>query len=162
MSRSCAAVFALLSVVVIGSSFGCSQLENSLNTALEEEKSYSRHAMEYHRQHPEKRQGDSVLEVWSTADYIAQSIIEQHRAGDWATMSEQLAFLPDRLKRMNGKPFCIIQKGDIIEVVWYFSGAEKCSLQSQFNANLSHLASGDMEFSGRKDYWIYVLRRGQS
>jgi hypothetical protein len=161
MSRSCTAVLALLSAV-IGTSFGCSRLERSLDTGLEEEKSYTRHAMEYHRQHPEKRQGDEVLEVWSAADYIAQSVIKQHRVGNWATMSDQLAFLPDRLKHMNGKAFCIIQKGDLIEVVWYFSGAEKCSLQSQFNANLTQIASGDMEFSGRTAYWIYVLRRDQS
>jgi hypothetical protein len=143
-------------------SFGCSRLERSLDTALEEEKSYTRHAMEYHRQHPEKRKGDEVLEVWSTADYIAQSVIAQHRVGNWAKMSDELAFLPDRLKRINGKPLCVIQKGDIIEVVWYLSNAEKCSLQSLFSANPSQIASGDMEFSGRTDYWIYVLRRGQS
>ncbi len=160
MLRPHAAVLALFSVVII-SGVSCSRLENSFNTALEEEKSYTRHAMEYHRQHPEKRRGDLVLEVWSTADYIAQSVIEQHSVGDWAATSDQLAFLPDRLKRMGGKPFCVIQRSDVIEVVWYFSGPEKCNLQSNFNASLSRIASGDMEFSGRTDYWIYILRRGR-
>lgn len=69
--------------------------------------------MEYHRQHSEERRGDAVLEVWSTADYIAQSVIEQHLVGDWAKMT-------DKLKRIDGN-------------------------------------SGDMEFSGRTDYWIYVF-----
>jgi hypothetical protein len=162
MFRPHAAVLTVFSVALLGS-VGCSRLENSLNTALEEEKSYSRHAMEYHRQHPEKRRGDLPLDVWSTADYIAQSVVEQHSRGDWATMSDQLAFLPDRLKRMSGNPFCVIQRSDTIEVVWYFSlsGSEKCSLESKFNANLSGIASGDMQFSGRTDYWIYVLRRKQ-
>jgi len=116
--------------------------------------------MEYHRQHPEKRPGDQALEVWSTADYIAQSVIARHSAGDWAEMSDNLAFLPDKFQRKYGNPFCVIQKADIIEVVWYFSTAGQCTLQTQFNTDLSRIASGDMQFSGRTDYWIYVLRRG--
>lgn len=159
MAKRCVGVFVAASLV-IGGGLSCSRFDNWLTTGLEEQKSYTRHAMEYHRQHPEKRPGDQVLEVWSTADYISQSVIAQHRAGDWAEMSDQVAFLPDRLKRKYGNPFCVIQKGDVIEAVWYFSTPGQCTLQTEFNTGLSHIASGDMEFSGRTDYWIYALRRG--
>ncbi len=48
---------------------------SSLNKGLEEVmKSYTRHAMEYHRDHPDKRNGDRVLEVQVTADYVAQAV----------------------------------------------------------------------------------------
>jgi hypothetical protein len=75
-------------------------------------------------------------------------------------MSDKIAFLPDRLKRKYGNPFCVIQTADSIKVVWYFSAPGQCSLQTDFHTNLANIASGDMEFSGRTDYWIYVLRRG--
>jgi hypothetical protein len=56
--------------------------DDSLTRGLEEEKSYTRHAMEYHRAHPNKRPGDLVLEVWSDADYIAHLANQQHPIGE--------------------------------------------------------------------------------
>jgi len=33
----------------------CDKIDSSINRGLEEEKGYSRHAMGYHRQHPEQK-----------------------------------------------------------------------------------------------------------
>src|ERR1700674_4653299 len=72
---------------------GCKRFDGSLTRGLEEEKSYTRHAMEYHRDHPDDRRGDTVLDTWSTADYIALDVAKQKLKGDWAKPSDQLAFL---------------------------------------------------------------------
>ena len=150
--------WALLLVLVVSIWFACDRFEESLNRGLEEEKSYTRHAMEYHRKHPDQRHGDGVLEVWSQADYLAQAVANQHLSGSWAKMSDDLTFVPDHLKRYADKPFCVIQRPGMVRVVWYAGGAEKCSPEATFNTDWWRVRSGDMEFSGRSDYWTYVLR----
>jgi len=60
---------------------------------LEEDKSYTRHVVEYHRKHPNKR-NDGVTVTWSTADYVAMAIAKQNLQGEWAKPTDQLSFLP--------------------------------------------------------------------
>lgn len=79
----CPLLFALVALT------GCGRFDESLTRGLEEEKSYTRHAMEYHREHPDKRRGDSVLDTWSEADYIALAVTKQKSKGEWATPSDQ-------------------------------------------------------------------------
>ena len=86
---------------ILVTTFGCGRFNESLNRGLEEEKSYTRHAMEYHREHPDQRRGDTVLEVWSKADNIAQSVKKESIAGSWARFSDQFQFLPERLLAKN-------------------------------------------------------------
>jgi len=138
----------------------CDRIDSSVNQGLEEEKSYTRHAMEYHRQHPEKRRGDKVLEVWSTADYIAQAVASQRIPGTWARFSDQLEFLrPEIRSDTSGRPFCVVQTSASIVVVDYLSaGPASCTLRSTEALDTARIKSGDMEFSGRSDYWVYVLR----
>lgn len=140
---------------------GCRKLEDSVNKGLEEEKSYTRHAMEYHRQHLDKRRGDSVLDTWSTADYIALDVAQQKMKGDWSKPSDQLAFLRADLRLdVGGQPFCVIQRGEEIIVLRFLSNVGRdCTLDIGKQIDTSHIQSGDMEFSGRTDYWVYVLKR---
>ncbi len=129
-----------------------------MNQGLEEEKSYTRHAMEYHRQHPDERRGDKVLEEWSTADYVAQAVAGQRISGNWARFSDQLEFLrPEIRNNASGHPFCVIQTSDRIVVVDYLSGVPPSCTPTQI-FDTARIKSGDMEFSGRTDYWVYVLR----
>lgn len=139
---------------------GCKKFDESLTRGLEEEKSYTRHAMEYHREHPDKRRGDSVLDAWSAADYIALDVAKQKLKGEWAKPSDQLAFLPTNLKLDSaGRPFCVIQRGEAIIVLRFLDKtAMDCTLDTAKQLDISNIHTGDMEFSGRTAYWIYVLK----
>jgi hypothetical protein len=100
---------------------GCSQIDRSITRSLEEDKSYTRHVVEYHRKHPNKR-NDGVTVTWSTADYVAMAIAKQRLEGEWAKPTDQLSFLPDNLKLdQNGRPFCVIQRADSIIVLAYLN-----------------------------------------
>ncbi len=116
--------------------------------------------VEYHRKHPNKR-NDGVTVTWSAADYVAMAIAKQKLEGEWARPSDQVSFLPDSLKLdPNGRPFCVIQRADSIIVLAYLNKASMdCTLDATKNIDDSHIISGDMEFSGRTDYWIYTLKR---
>jgi hypothetical protein len=141
----------------------CDRFEQHLNRSLEEEKSYTRHAMEYHRQHPDQRRGDGVLDSWSQMDYIAVAVAGQNQEGDWASLSDHLPFLKDNLRLdLDGRPYCIVQTPDSIYVVRYLRESTKEPLNC--SEDIAHFSvpairSGDMEFSGRTDYWIYLLKR---
>jgi hypothetical protein len=138
---------------------GCSQIDRSITRSLEEDKSYTRHVVEYHRKHPNKR-NDEVTVTWSTADYVAMAIAKQKLEGEWAEPTDQLSFLPDDLKLgQNGRPFCAIQRANSIIVLAYWNKTPMdCTLDATRNIDDSHIISGDMEFSGRTDYWIYSLK----
>lgn len=140
---------------------GCKRIDKSLTRGLEEEKSYTRHAMEYHREHPDNRRGNSVLDAWSAADYIALDVAKQKLKGEWAKSSDQLSFLPTDLKAdSGGRPFCVIQRDDAIIVLRFLDKtAMDCTLDTARQLDISNIHSGDMEFSGRTDYWAYVLKR---
>jgi hypothetical protein len=98
----------------------CDQIDSSINRGLEEEKSYSRHAMEYHRHHPEARPGDTLLDTWSTADYVAQAVATAKIPGDWAQFSDQLDFIkPTIQKNSRGYTFCVVQQAGSIVVLSY-------------------------------------------
>ena len=148
----------LLALVAL---IGCKRFDGSLTRGLEEEKSYTRHAMEYHREHPDKRRGDSVLETWSAADYIALDVAKQKLKGEWAKPSDQLTFLPTDLKLdSGGRPFCVIQRDEAIIVLRFLDKTVMdCTLDTARHLDISNIHSEDMEFSGRTDYWIYVLKR---
>ena len=138
------------------------KFNESLGKGLEEEKSYTRHAMEYHREHPDQqRMGTDVLETWSKADYIAEAVEKHGNTGTWAEASDQLGFLPDGWKRENGKPFCIIQFPAMTMVLWPPSKPfDTCTIYlAPSPHDISDIKSGDMEFSGRTDAWVYVLKR---
>jgi hypothetical protein len=116
--------------------------------------------MEYHRTHPESRSGDAVLEVWSTADYIAQLVAKQQFQGAWASRSDQLSFVPDNLKRSHGQPFCVIRRPSVVSIIWYLSADEKCGLDALLETHPEEIRSGEMVFSGREPeraHWVYVL-----
>jgi len=136
----------------------CDRIDSSMNQGLEEEKSYTRHAMEYHRKHPDQRRGNKLLEEWSTADYVARAVASQKTSGDWARFSDRLEFLRPQIRHnATGHPFCVVQTSDGIVIVDYLSDApSSCTLTQVFDT--ARIKSGDMEFSGRTDYWIYVLR----
>jgi hypothetical protein len=160
INRKLAALpWTLLFVILLLS--GCSWFDKSLNRGLEEEKSYTRHAMEYHREHPEKRRGDSVLDTWSAADYIALDVTKQKLKGEWAKSSDQLDFLPTDLKiDSRGSPFCVIQTDEAIFVLSFLNKTTTdCTVDIAKRTDTSYIHSGNMEFSGRNDYWIYLLTR---
>ncbi len=140
---------------------GCKRLNESLTKGLEEEKSYTRHAMEYHRGHPDERRGDNVLDTWSTADYIALSVAKQKLVGEWARPSDQLSFLPASLRLDSGaRPFCVIQMGEDIIVLRFLNKTTgECTIDIIGSLDTSKIHSGDMEFSGRADYWTYIFRQ---
>ena len=100
--------FTAFAVVLLAALFlavrGFRAFNDSLTRGLEEEKSYTRHAMEFHRTHPDKRKGDQVLEVWSDADYIARSVAEHNSTGQWVAWSDRLPYLPENLKKREGRP----------------------------------------------------------
>jgi len=145
--------------------FGCGRFNESLSRGQEEEKSYTRHAMEYHRAHPDdQRQGAAILETWSKADYVAQAVEKRSKPGTSAWFSDQLAFLPDSLKRDNGKSFCVIQFPTMIVVLWPPSKPlDRCTIYlAPSPHDLSDIQSGDMDSSGRaSESWVYVLKRSQ-
>jgi hypothetical protein len=133
---------------------GCGRFNESLTRKLEEEKSYTRQAMEQHRVHPDNRRGDSVLDAWSEADYIALGVAEQKRREEWAKPSDQLAFLPADLKvDSGGRPFCVIQTDeDIIVLRVLGKTTSDCTLDTVKQINISKIQSGNLEFSGRTDF----------
>jgi hypothetical protein len=140
---------------------GCAKFNESLTRGLEEEKSYTRHSMEYHREHPDKRRGDIVLDTWSAADYIALDTAKQKLTDEWAKPSDQLAFLPTDLKLdPAGRAFCVVQRDETIIVLRFLdkTGLD-CTLDTAKQLDISKMHSGDMEFSGRTDYWVYVLKQ---
>jgi hypothetical protein len=141
-----------------GTPSGC---EGSLNRGLQEEKSYTRAAMEKYRQNPQVFQGSSpdVLEIWSRADYVAIAVAQQKIPGSWANTADKLNFLQPKIQRdTTGKAFCVIQQNDDIEVLRILSESVGCTTELLASVDISHVPSGNMEFSGRLDYWIYVLR----
>jgi hypothetical protein len=115
--------------------------------------------VEYHRKHPNKR-NDGVTVTWSNADYVAMAIAKQKLDGEWARPTDQLSFLRDNIKfDSQGRPFCVIQRTESIIVLanWNKTPMD-CTIDATKNINDSHIISGDMEFSGRTDYWIYSLK----
>ena len=78
----------VLSLAVVSTMFGCARFAQDLNQGLEDEKSYTRHAMEAYRKNPGAFRGDkSVLDTWSRSDYIAVAVAQQRRGGNWAEAS---------------------------------------------------------------------------
>jgi hypothetical protein len=147
-------------LVLIASIAAYTLFDNSITRGLEEEKSYTRHAMEYHRDHPDKRQGDLVLEVWSDADYIAQLVYQQHEGNEWAQWSDALSYLPQNLRRHGGKPYCILNLSDQILVFWALPNQTvACQVSMANSPQISTVQSGDLDFSGRSDFWVYAFRK---
>jgi hypothetical protein len=142
---------------------GCDRFNDSLIKGLEEEKSYTRHAMEYHREHPDQRRGDKVLEIWSKADYLAQSVAKQPVTENSARFSDRIQFLPDNLKQENGKPFCVIQFPGTVLVLWPpLRPFDSCTLSlAPTPRDVSQIKSGDLQFSGKTDAWVYVLKSSE-
>jgi hypothetical protein len=147
------AVFALLAAL----SDGC---EKSLNRALEEEKSYSRAAMEKYRQDPTVSQvSHAVLESWSRMDYVAVTVAQRRLDGEWVSAADKLHFLEPKIQHdTDEKPYCVIQRKDEIIVLRIFHESLSCSREALPPIETGNIRSGDMEFSGRTNYWIYVLR----
>jgi hypothetical protein len=116
--------------------------------------------MEYHRDHPNQRKADRVLETWSTADYIAQAVEEQKISHDWAEFSDHLPFLRPRIQNdVSGHPFCVVQENSNVIVIDYFqSKPALCTLDAAQGIDISRIPSGDVAFSGRSDRWVYLLR----
>jgi|SRR6478752_6742898 hypothetical protein len=109
---------------------------------------------------PNKRPGNRELEDWSTADYVAQAVASAKIPGVWARFSDQLEFLLPTIQRnSSGYPFCLIQQPDSLVVLSYLSQAPPtCTAESAQGIDTSRIQSGDLEFSGRADFWVYVLR----
>lgn len=151
----------IISLALVGAMFGHGWFTQGLNEGLQDEKSYTRHAMENYRKNPEAfRESKNVLETWSRSDYIALAVAQQKKAGKWAKASDKLGFLESKLQQdVNGRPFCVIQQDDYVAVLSIRSAeALNCSNGLIKGVNIERIKSGDMEFSGRSDYWIYVLR----
>lgn len=136
----------------------CERVDQHLTEGLEEEKSYTRKAMEYHRQHPDQRREDKVLEAWSAADYVATEVAKQ-QFGERVKRSDQLFFLPTNLRLdSSGNPFCVIRKAGVVIVLRFLEkSAKECRPDIEEQVDISSIRSGEMAFSGRKDFWIYVL-----
>ena len=164
MNRTWLPQFVILLFWTLFALTSCVRFNESLTRGLEEEKSYTRHAMEYHREHPGERRGDRVLETWSAADYIALSVAKQKLDGEWAKPSDELAFLQPALKMDSaGRPYCVIQEVEAIIVLDFFhASSPDCTLDFAKRLAIYKIHSGDMEFSGRTDYWVYVLKRSNA
>jgi hypothetical protein len=148
----------IISIMLVSAIFGC---EKHLSEGLEEEKSYTRHSMETYRQNPNGFLGNkNVLENWSRSDYIALAVTQQKKLENWAENSDTLNFLESQLRRdTDGSPFCVIQQENKIVVLTIRSSvAPSCSLDLIKGMQIDGIKSGDMEFSGRFDYWVYVFR----
>lgn len=151
----------LFAVVGVSMLFSCAKFTQNLNEGLQNEKSYTRSAMEAYRKNPREFQGNkSVLETWSRSDYIAIAAAQQKRRGNWAETSDKLAFVERGLRYdITGRPFCVIQQDDYIAVLSNRSDrVPSCSPDLLKGLNIEGINSGDMQFSGRTDYWVYVLR----
>jgi len=151
----------VFSLALVSTMFSCAKFTQELNRALQDKKSYTRHAMQAYRKNPGAFQGDkSVLETWSRSDYIAVAVAEQKRGGNWAEASDKLSFLDPKLRSdATGRPFCVIQQDDYIAVLSIRSEqVPSCSSDLIRGVNIERISSGDMEFSGRTNYWIYLFR----
>ncbi|SRR6266446_2171963 len=151
----------IISLMLVSTMFSCAKFTQGLNQGLQDEKSYTRHAMEAYRKNPGGFRGNkSVLETWSRSDFIALAVAQQKRGGSWAETSDKLSFLEPKLRNdITGRPFCVIQQDDYIVVLSIRSEkVPSCSADLIKGINIDRINSGDMEFSGRSDYWIYVLR----
>lgn len=150
----------IISIMLVSAIFSCEK-PPGLSQGLEEEKSYTRHAMETYRQNPNGFRGNkNVLETWSRSDYIALAVTQQKKRGNWAENSDTLNFLEPKIRRdAAGSPFCVIQQENKIVVLSIRSAvAPNCSLDLIKGMQIDRIKSGDMEFSGRSDYWVYVFR----
>jgi len=144
-----------------GSPSGCDKMNENLNRGLEEEKSYTRAAMEKYRRDPKVFQGNpDVLEIWSRMDYVAAAVAKQNLPGNWANTTDNLNFLQPKIQQdIVGKPFCVIRQKNEIVVLRTLSKSVNCTTDRlTANVDTGHIRSGDMEFSGRTDFWIYVLK----
>jgi hypothetical protein len=151
----------VISIAIVSAVFSCARFAQNLNQGLQDEKSYTRHAMEAYRKNPGAFAGNkSVLEAWSRSDYIAVAVAQEKRVGHWAETSDKLSFLEPKLRNdATGRPFCVIQQDDYIAVLSIRSEkVPNCSPDLLKGINIDRISSGDIEFSGRADYWIYVLR----
>lgn len=150
-----------LVVVSLSTAQGCTHFKKNLTQELEAEKSFTRYAMEHHRQHPNQRNGDDVLETWSTADYIAVATAQQKLPSNWASPSDRLPFLQNELRLdSSDRPFCVIlNAGNIVVLRLLAETPLDCRLNAAEQINISRIRSGDMDFSGRSDFWVYVLRQ---
>ncbi len=151
----------VISLALVSTMFSCAKFTQRLNQGLQDEKSYTRHAMETYRKNPGAFRGNkSVLETWSKSDYIALAVAQEKRGGNWAETSDKLSFLEPKVRNdTTGRPFCVIQQDDYIAVLSIRSEkTPNCSSDLIKGINIERINSGDMEFSGRTDYWIYVLR----
>lgn len=151
----------IITLALMGSMFSCQKFTQSLNQGLEDEKSYTRHAMETYRKNPKVfHENKSVLETWSRSDYIALAVAQQKKPGNWAETSDKLTFLDSKLQHdTTGRPFCVIHRDDRIVVLSIRSAeVSTCSSDLLKGVDMDRINSGDMEFSGRADYWVYVLR----
>jgi len=138
-------------------------LEQDLVKGLEAKKSYTRYAMETYRKDPRIFQEDKrVLEVWSRADHVAlvAARIPGDKGGSTASLSLKYPTIPNNI---DGRPFCLFQHGGVIVVFASMAGQPaNCSSELLNTPDIDRIHSGDLAFSGRRDYWIYVLRLPQT
>jgi hypothetical protein len=135
-------------------------LEKNLVKGLQAEKSYTRHAMETYRKDPQvfPEEQKRVFEVWSRADHVAlaASRIPGDKSGSTASLSLKYPTIP---YNVDGRPFCLFQHDRMIVVFARMDGQPaNCSSELLNTPGIELIHSGDLAFSGRRDYWIYVLR----
>jgi hypothetical protein len=141
----------LLSALMASALSSCN---DKLTRELEEEKSYTRNAMERYRRDPGFFQGDKdVLENWSRMDYVAVAVV-QHDTGnaEWARTADLLSYVATANQRdTRGIPYCVLKTKDGVTVVGLREKSSICELGKTPGAPPT-LRSGYMS-SG-----VYVLR----
>src|SRR5258708_28857938 len=113
----------LLALTVLLRPSSCNE---SLNKGLQEEKSYTRAAMEKYRKDPTyfKESSPSVLDNWSRMDYVATAAAKQDTARDWTNTADKLSFVQTQVHNdTEGKSFCVVRRGDTIVVLRVLSSS---------------------------------------
>ena len=73
----------VISIALVSAIFSCARFAQNLNKGLQDEKSYTREAMEAYRKNPGAFGGNkSVLETWSRLDSIAVAVAQQRRGSE--------------------------------------------------------------------------------
>jgi hypothetical protein len=140
-----------------------SSCEDKLTRELEEEKSYTRNAMERYRKDPHFFKGEKgVLENWSRMDYVAIAVSKQGSSAEpWAKTADQLSYVEAANQRgTDGKPYCVIRTKDTVTVIGLMRLPTACAVGLEKIVPVN-LRSGDLDFYSRNEN-VYVLRESSA
>src|SRR4051812_2553450 len=111
-------IAAIVIIVAVLVAWGLKWLLNDLTRGLEEEKSFTHHAMLAYRRDPkafEHRINRDMMHKWSDMDSILDTVEKDSSAGSWAKTADQIPSTdPSTRFNFKNEPYCVVRTATLV------------------------------------------------